>query len=887
MSDARPLAVALTWLSQEPVWIDQWPLPLEKLTALHRLVQEQLAAGHLVPSTSPFNSPVFVIKKKSGKWRLLHDLRAINKLLQPMGPLQCGLPNPNLIPGGWELAVVDLKDCFYTIPLQPQDQKYFAFTVPALNAAQPTARYQWVVLPQGMLNSPTMCQIFVDQALQPFRLQFPNVQVLHYMDDIALAAPRLPQEWRRHLETALAAFGLVIAPEKVQTTEPFLYLGHKVFSSYSLPVLPELQLPNPVSYVNLQQYLGALNWIRPYACLTTDQLAPLFNALRRGRAPTDQIKLTLPELRVLSLVNTQLATRWVDRCLPNVPLRLAIMRPEKQCLGFLFQEAPQGSVLIVEWLHLPNVGKTTLSTLEGMVATLITRGRRRALALLGLPPSDIIVPFPKDAWEAAFHNSDLLQLSFIGFFGTVSHHLPRDPRVQIFPQVPYLVRPLLSPRPLEGPTLFTDGSPSRGVVTWQDGEEWRSRYTGPQISPQRAELAAAVLASSLFPDSPLNIITDSLYVAGVLRHIEGSVVSPGCDKNLLSLFLALQCHLTRRTAPYYVAHIRSHQPFPGMLTEGNARADSLVSCFPLTAVQDHDLHHQNARALARQFHLPLLEAKAIVQQCPLCSGNQSAPSTGVNPRGTAANALWQMDVTHFGPFAPWKFLHVCVDTYSGYIHATPHKGEASKHVICHLVRAMAVMGKPLALKTDNGPAYCSTAFAEFCQRWSIRHTFGIPYNSTGQAIVERANRTLKTALFSHIHKGGIQPPSLLACEETLASTLFTLNHLNLCPANSSFYTRTQRHFQQDLPLPRAQVRYRQPPSPEWRGPAPLITWGRGYAAIETPTGPVWVPARLVRPWTDPDVVARGSEKSNSRVPSSGVDSSDGSCAEGATDGPAP
>ena len=60
----------------------------EKLEALEKLVQEQLDAGHIEKSTSPWNSPVFVIKKKSGKWRMLTDLRAINKVIQPMGSLQ-------------------------------------------------------------------------------------------------------------------------------------------------------------------------------------------------------------------------------------------------------------------------------------------------------------------------------------------------------------------------------------------------------------------------------------------------------------------------------------------------------------------------------------------------------------------------------------------------------------------------------------------------------------------------------------------------------------------------------------------------------------------------------------------------------------------------------
>lgn len=34
--------ITLTWLTDKPVWIDQWPLPIEKLTALQALVTEQL-----------------------------------------------------------------------------------------------------------------------------------------------------------------------------------------------------------------------------------------------------------------------------------------------------------------------------------------------------------------------------------------------------------------------------------------------------------------------------------------------------------------------------------------------------------------------------------------------------------------------------------------------------------------------------------------------------------------------------------------------------------------------------------------------------------------------------------------------------------------------------
>ena len=41
------------------------PLTAEKLQATEDLVMEQLTAGHIEPSNSPWNTPIFFIKKKN------------------------------------------------------------------------------------------------------------------------------------------------------------------------------------------------------------------------------------------------------------------------------------------------------------------------------------------------------------------------------------------------------------------------------------------------------------------------------------------------------------------------------------------------------------------------------------------------------------------------------------------------------------------------------------------------------------------------------------------------------------------------------------------------------------------------------------------------------
>ena len=48
---------------------------------------------------------------------MVTDLRAANKVIQSMGSLQSGIPLPSLLPKGWPLTVIDLKEHFFTIPL--------------------------------------------------------------------------------------------------------------------------------------------------------------------------------------------------------------------------------------------------------------------------------------------------------------------------------------------------------------------------------------------------------------------------------------------------------------------------------------------------------------------------------------------------------------------------------------------------------------------------------------------------------------------------------------------------------------------------------------------------------------------------------------------------
>ncbi|NWV80000.1 POK18 protein, partial [Dasyornis broadbenti] len=277
------------------------PVATEKkqIKTLHALVEEQLAKENIVPTNSPWNSPVFVIRKPGkDRWRLLHDLRKINEVIEDMGPLQPGLPSPSLLPQNWKIAVLDIKDCFFQIPLHPEDAPQFVFSVPTFNREAPmlrwpsevanghgdtpVQRYHWRVLPQGMKNSPTVCQWYVVKILSPIRARAGKAIILHYMDDVLICCPNDSYlEWTLNMVIeALEAKGFELQPEKVQrtSTSPWNYFGLKTTETTISPQSITIK-NNPRTLQEVHQLCGSLNWVRPWLGLTTEDLAPLFNLL--------------------------------------------------------------------------------------------------------------------------------------------------------------------------------------------------------------------------------------------------------------------------------------------------------------------------------------------------------------------------------------------------------------------------------------------------------------------------------------------------------------------------------------------------------------------------------------------------------------------------------
>ncbi|KAJ7422240.1 endogenous retrovirus group K member 8 Pol protein-like protein [Willisornis vidua] len=188
-----------------------------------------------------------------------------------------------------------------------------------------------------------------------------------------------------------------------------------------------------------------------------------------------------------------------------------------------------------------------------------------------------------------------------------------------------------------------------------------------------------------------------------------------------------------------------------------------------------------------------------------------------------------------------KYVHVTIDTFSNTLWATAQAGEKGSHVIWHLANSFAVMGVPQLTKTDNAPSYIGGKVKQFLATWGVKHVMGIPHLSTRQAIVERANQTLKAYLQKQKDKEMLDP------QTRLSKVLFTLNFLSL--SRDAEQTPVQLHysFHKINPMPQVSVHFKDPATGQWLGPRPLLFTGRGYSCVSMDAGPLWVPCNWIHP----------------------------------------
>jgi hypothetical protein len=242
--------------------VKSYPMSPAEQVELDKWLEENLAKGYLRPSKSPMASPVFFIKKKDGKLRLVQDYRRLNKItIKNRYPLPLAADIVNRLTGAQLFTKFDVRWGYHNIRIKSGDEWKAAIITNRMEV-EPT------VMGFGMTNSPATFQSLMNSVFADL-IAIGIVAV--YMDDILIYTPTLAEHRKivREVLQRLQDHDLYLKPEKCEFEKQEIeYLGMIIRQGEVCmdpgKVSAVRDWPTPTTLRDVRAFIGFSNFYRRF-----------------------------------------------------------------------------------------------------------------------------------------------------------------------------------------------------------------------------------------------------------------------------------------------------------------------------------------------------------------------------------------------------------------------------------------------------------------------------------------------------------------------------------------------------------------------------------------------------------------------------------------------
>ena len=239
-----------------------YPMPPNEQEELDRFLEENLRKGYIVPSKSPMASPVFFVKKKDGKLRLVQDYRKLNEFtVKNRYPLPLATDIISRLRQARYFTKFDVRWGYHNVRIKEGDEWKAAFVTNQ-------GLFEPRVMLFGLTNSPATFQALMNSI---FADLIAAGKVAVYLDDILIFSATLEEHRQVTHEVLrrLQEHDLYLRPEKCEFERTEVeYLGLVIregeVAMDPVKVKAVTEWPAPKNLRELRGFLGFANFYRRF-----------------------------------------------------------------------------------------------------------------------------------------------------------------------------------------------------------------------------------------------------------------------------------------------------------------------------------------------------------------------------------------------------------------------------------------------------------------------------------------------------------------------------------------------------------------------------------------------------------------------------------------------